>query len=80
MQRPVMLVFWNVLIHSMTFLGAEAFSVGMLISILTSTFSIVVSAFVGYDVGRNSAIWQTAQRESRIRFLLEFDEWKQKEI
>jgi hypothetical protein len=80
MQRPVMLVFWNVLIHSMSFLGTEAFSVGMLISILTSTFSIVVSAFVGYDVGRNSAVWQTAQRESRIRFLLEFDEWKQKEI
>lgn len=77
MQRPVMLIFWNVLIHSMTFLGAEAFSVGMLIGILTSTFSIIVSAFVGYDVGRNSAIWQTAQRETRTRFLLEFDEWKQ---
>lgn len=75
LQRPIVLVLLNVLTHSMTFLGAEAFSIGMLISVLTSTFSIAVSAFVGYDVGKNSAIWQTTQRQSRIRFILEFEEW-----
>ncbi len=78
LQRPVMLILWNVLVHSLTFMGTEAFSIGMLISIITTTGSIIISAFVGYDVGKNSAIWQTAQRQNRIRFLLEFEEWDRK--
>lgn len=78
LQRPVILILWNVLVHSLTFMGAEAFSIGMLISIITTTGSIIISAFVGYDVGKNSAIWQTAQRQNRIRFLLEFEEWNRK--
>ena len=77
-QRPVMLIIWNIIINSMAFAGAEAFSIGMLITILTSTFSIAISAFVGYDVGRNSALWTTAQRQQRIAFLQEFDEWNRK--
>lgn len=79
-QRPVMLVVWNIIINSMAFAGAEAFSIGMLITILTSTFSIAISAFVGYDVGRNSALWTTAQRQQRIAFLQEFEEWNRKKI
>lgn len=79
-QRPVMLILWNVLINSLTFMGAEAFSLGMLISITTTTGSIIVSAFIGYDVGKNSAIWLTAQRQNKIRFLHEFMEWHNKKI
>lgn len=74
--RPVILIVWNLVINSLTIVGAEAFTLGMLITIITSTFSIAISAFIGYDAGRNSALWTTAQRRHRIAFLLEFEEWR----
>jgi hypothetical protein len=48
-----------------------------IVGVVTSGVIIFYSALSGYKVGKNSAIWETSQKSHRIRFLKEFDEWRE---
>ena len=76
LTKPVTFVVMSLVLNSVTFTWADTTLFNAVIGIVTSAIIIFYSALSGYKVGRTSAAWETAQRQHRIRFLREFEEWK----
>ena len=76
LTKPVTFVVMSLVLNSVTFAWSDTTLFEAVIGIVTSAIMIFYSALSGYRVGKNSTRWETAQRQHRIRFLREFEEWK----
>lgn len=76
MSRPFSFILMSIVLNSVTFAWTDTTLLDAVVGIVTSAIIIFFAALSGYKVGRNSAIWETSQRQHRIRFLYEFEEWR----
>ena len=75
-SKPITFMVMSLVLNSLTFTWGDTTAFDAVIGIITSAIIIFYSAYSGYKVGRNSAIWETSQKNHRIRFILEFEEWR----
>lgn len=78
LSKPVTFALMSLAVNSITFAWTDTTVFEAIVGIATSAMIIFFSAFSGYRVGRNSVVQETAQRQHRIRFLCEFEEWSAK--
>lgn len=78
LSKPVTFALMSLAVNSITFAWTDTTVFEAVVGIATSAMIIFFSAFSGYRVGRNSVVQETAQRQHRIRFLCEFEEWSAK--
>lgn len=79
LSKPVTFAMMSLAVNSITFAWTETTVFEAVVGIATSAMIIFFSALSGYRVGRTATIRETAQRQHRIRFLREFDEWRGQE-
>lgn len=77
-SKPITFMVMSLVLNSLTFTWGDTTAFDAIAGIVTSAIIIFYSAYSGYKVGRNSAIWETSQKNHRIRFILEFEEWRNK--
>lgn len=75
-SKPITFMLMSLVLNSLTFTWGDTTIFDAIIGVITSAMIIFYSAYSGYKVGRNSAIWETSQKNHRIRFILEFEEWR----
>lgn len=78
LTKPVSFVVMSIILNSVTMTWTSTSVADAIVGIVTSGVIIFYSALSGYKVGKNSAEWETSQKTHRIRFLREFDEWREK--
>lgn len=76
LSKPVSFAMMSLAVNSITFAWTDTTVFEAAVGIATSAMLIFFSALSGYRVGRGGAIEKTAQRQNRIRFLREFEEWE----
>ena len=76
LSKPVSFAMMSLAVNSITFAWTDTTVFEAAVGIAISAMLIFFSALSGYRVGRGGAIEKTAQRQNRIRFLREFEEWE----